>query len=950
MKNKIMRTICIVLMIIPLFDRPVGIQAQGVSSLENQTWVRLGGPLGGLGYDIRMMPDNPDNMLVSDAWAGVFASKNGGADWQPSNDGISARTGPTGDAIPIFCLTIDSAHPNIVWAGTQNKRGIYKSTDGGVTWTEKVKGILEIEGITFRGITVDPSNSDIVYAAAEISSIVWNNSQYLAGREFEMVGGVVYKTTDGGEHWKESWRGDSLARYIWIDPRDTNVLYVSTGIFDREAANSNPQTGDPGGEGIIKSTDGGKTWTHINNGLKNLFIGTLFMHPTNPDILIAGAGNIQYRDGSGIYLTTDGGMNWIEKRATGVETINSVEISTSDPNIAYAAGENSVFRSVDGGQSWELVSGGGNVGWGPPGMRVGFPIDLQVDTRDPNRIFANAYIGGNFLSEDGGRTWLDSSRGYTGAQVRALAVDPIVPGRVYAAARSGIFVSHDGGTNWTGLNHPPVANLEWNAVSIDPAYPQHILAEDNWGRHIVSTVDGGFNWEQVLEINGRAGFHAIAFAPSDPKIVYAGSSGFFSAGSFDLGESAYGIFTSRNGGVDWLPANDSLSSDAHVVWLAVDPHDPDIVYAATANHGLLKTIDGGENWQAVNGGLPTTSATAVAIHPTDPNIIFAGFFRQALFMSVDGGQNWQRSSKGLIPEAYITSIVFDPTNPSEVVYIADNFSGVYRSADGGKNWTVINNGLSSRAIGALAISSDGLHLYAASEGNGVFRMDLNGESPAPAPIAIPPTATIQPTLPPNAAVDAVESQFAIDGKGDDWTDIPIRGTDPAGDQPGGTPDLGELRAINDAQYFYLYIKLHQAGTTDHYDLIMDVDGGEFDYQLSFWPDQNNAVFAEFPVTGNMQPLDGVTAAQGEVIEIKMPLSALGGQPVNKFFIGVFLGDKNGDMSDEMIVDILMDEPPPPTLTPTTVPESSSNSPFPCGGAAIAPLMFGLMLMRKKPAA
>lgn len=188
-----------------------------------------------------------------------------------------------------------------------------------------------------------------------------------------MVAGVVYKTTNGGANWQAIWRGDSLARYIWIDPRDTNVLYVSTGIFDREAANSDPLQGVPGGEGVLKSTDGGRTWANINNGLHNLYVGSLFMHPTDPDILLAGAGNNQYNDGAGVYLTEDGGVTW-KQTLSDVMQITSVEISTSDPEIAYAASRFYVYRSVNGGHSWTPVTSGYT--WGAPGAQTGFPIDF----------------------------------------------------------------------------------------------------------------------------------------------------------------------------------------------------------------------------------------------------------------------------------------------------------------------------------------------------------------------------------------------------------------------------------------------------------------------------------------------------------------------------------------------------------------------------------------------
>jgi len=118
------------------------------------TWVRTGGPLGGLGYDVRMRPDNPDVMYVTDAWAGVFMSTDGGQTWFPSNEGITTRAGESGDAIPVFCLTIDPHDYDIIWVGTQNVRGIYRSADGGRTWVEMDNGVVEYSGITFRGFAV----------------------------------------------------------------------------------------------------------------------------------------------------------------------------------------------------------------------------------------------------------------------------------------------------------------------------------------------------------------------------------------------------------------------------------------------------------------------------------------------------------------------------------------------------------------------------------------------------------------------------------------------------------------------------------------------------------------------------------------------------------------------------------------------------------------------------
>jgi len=729
-----------------------------ILSLDDLAWVRTGGPLGGLGYDVRMRPDNPDIMFVTDAWAGVFKSLDGGLTWFPSNQGITTRTGESGDAIPIFCLTIDPHDPDIVWVGTQNTRGIFKSVDGGETWTEMTGGVIEREGITFRGITVDPRSSDIVYAAAEISSWTWAGRQ-MQGREFDRTQGVVYKTTDGGENWQAVWRGENLARYIWINPENPDIVYVSTGIFDREAANSDPQARIPGGEGVVKSTDGGETWQRVNSGLDNWYVGSLFMHPENPEILLAGTGNNQYYDDQGVYLTTDGGASW--RHVLNEDNINAVEFSTSEPNIAYAASSNAVYRSDDSGVTWEKIGDGGHDGWGSPSVRAGFPIDFQADPRDPNRLFANNYGGGNFLSSDGGRTWTIASTGYTGAQVRAIAADPIEPGHVYAAARSGMFVSHDGGSLWLGAAPSPVKVLEWNAVAVDPHDGQHVLAANNWQSSIVQSHDGGLTWAVMQpQLGERLGWRVIAFAPSDSSIVYAGTGAYFSAGTFDDRMDAQGVYRSTDGGQSWSQINDDVSQIAHVAAIAIDPHDPEVIYLATTNLGVLKTTNGGDNWSQIRQGLPNNArALSVAIDPSDRSTVFAGLSSGGLYRSRDAGESWRSVPAGMNPEARISSIVFVPTDPS-LMFISDRFSGVYHSRDGGGTWARINQGLTTRAVNALAISSDGLHLYAATEGGGTFRLDLTGQPPIetlPEEETTPEPTAEQPTVnPTDAAPDTQE--------------------------------------------------------------------------------------------------------------------------------------------------------------------------------------------------
>jgi len=811
-----------------------GIPAPAATDLpaSSFTWVRTGGPLGGLGYDIRMRTDDPDTMLVTDANAGVFRSTDGGATWQPSNTGITTRVGTSGDAIPVFSLTIDPHDNDIVWAGTQFLRGIFRSADGGVTWTQKTNGVAESDGITFRGFTVDPRSSDTVYAAAEVSSWTWNAGVPKQGREWDMVKGVVYKTIDGGNNWKAVWRGDNLARYVWIDPQHPDTVYVSTGIFDREAANSDPQAAAkaaPGGEGILKSVDGGLTWTHANQGLDNLYVGSLFMNPQNPQILLAGTGNIQYADKSGVYLSTDGGASW--RRTMDEPVITSVEFALSDPLVAYAASFNHVFRSKDGGLTWGVVSGNKPF-WGPPRVVVGFPIDLQVDPRDPNRLFANNYGGGNFLSEDGGATWTDASKGYTGAMTRDIAVDPVEPGGVAVAGGAGIVKSLNGGTDWISLDFPPLDGGAWKAVAVDPGDGQHIMAAAN--AMLVESRNGGRDWAQRAwgaSERESSGIRCIAFAPSDPKTVYAGTGSWISAGLYTDSLPGKGVYLSRDGGTTWAAANDANSSSVQGANIAVHPADPRTAYLAALGSGLLRTTNAGNSWTRVAGPWPSTAMVrSVAFSPADPRRVFVGT-NAGMYLTPDGGASWQQLPVGLLPESDFSSVVVDPTDP-QILYVSDLLSGVYRTTNGGSLWTPVNQGLFNRAVNRLALSSDGQHLYAATEGAGVFRLDINGTPPAVSVESVS-FSDVPSTHPYYAQIVAIAGAGIVGGYAD------------------GT--FGPDRSVTRQQFAKMIVKALKLPVTGS-EVCPFIDVGKgLDAKDPFYPDKYVAVCAANGITTGTSP-------------------------------------------------------------------------------------------------
>ncbi len=725
---------------------PQQVETGADAGLPSGAWVYTGGPSGGLGYDIRMDPRNPDVMFVTDAWAGAFKSTDGGENWRPINNGITARVGPSGDGIPVFSLTVDPNNPDTLWAGTQFGGGVFRSDNSGESWQSMSNGIQE-RSLTIRGFTVEPGNSDVVYLAGEVASWEWNGTP-LNGIGFDLTKGAIYKTTDGGASWTRIWYGDNLARYIWIHPDDHNILYASTGIFDREAANSNPAALEPGGVGILRSKDGGATWEVLGvaNGIRadELFFGSLSMHPTDPNILIGAAGNdaylwaLDYEMGA-IYRTKDGGENW--ERVLDLPNASAIEICEKHPDVVYAASLGDFYRSDDGGDSWKIQGGSGDLGqtgasvWGPPDIVAGFPIDMQCDPNDPMRIFVNNYGGGNFLSEDGGVNWVDASKGYTGAIMHQVVVASDNPALIYASARSGVFVSKDGGNTWAGMSRGVARAMEGLAIAVNPQDSSHLLTViGDAGPVPKISYDGGQTWKEAEPSMGESRIHEwgvmkkIAFSPTQPDLVI----GIQAESECDsiLGcEEGHGVIFSNNGGETWKNAN---LQTGMAMELAFSPDGT--AYISIYPGDLYRSTDGGANWELVaqnitsgieladpDPEMPGPALVALAIDPQNANKLYAGFMRGGVMVSEDGGANWRASSSGMIPEASVFDLVTDSAHPG-VVYAASNDAGVYRSTDGGESWVTLNDGLLTRAGVSLALSDDGTVLYLATTGGGVFRL------------------------------------------------------------------------------------------------------------------------------------------------------------------------------------------------------------------------------------
>ena len=710
-----------------LFDDVVVV---GEKPAQTISWTKLGGPLGGLGYDVRIDPVNPDVMYVTDNYAGVAKSVDGGNTWVEKNNGITARSGPSGDAIPIFCLTIDPHNHNVIWAGAKDVRGIFKSTNAGETWQRKDRGIVEDAGITLRSFTVDPENPRIVYCGAEIAT----GEQ---GLEVERVKGKIYRTVNGGERWSAIWAGESLVRHIIVDPTDSSVLYAATGIFDREAYNSDLLNGKRGGLGILKSTDRGASWQQINKGLGNLYVGYLTMHPGDHRTLYAATGNYpEARLGahSGVFVTRNAGESWSQLLGEVYFPFTAARMSTLNPKIMYAGTQKSIWRSDDGGSTWDEF-GKDDDTYGPPGVQAGIPIDLTIDPRDPDHIYVNNYLGGVFQSHDGGNTWRESSTGYSGAELRDLAGSNTDPNLVYAVGRSGPFRSTDAGRTWEGIRHPGIhGRSECYMIETAPDNSDKLLMTDGGQGIIFLSTDGGRRWKEVFshpaglgDVGKRHGFRALRFAPSDPAVVYAGVC--FRLILVEYGrrnDLSYGVYVSRDGGQTWQEKNNGFRgvSALNIHDIAVHPERPGTAYAATNDSGIFMTTDFGDTWtQRIVGFVPrppNLSVRALVIDPHNPDRILAGVEDAGVYVTLDAGITWADISDGMDPWASIRSIAIHPRD-SRVVVAGDWHSGIYYTSTGTGPWRPANEGLTTRAVVSLLFSADGSILYAATDGGGLFR-------------------------------------------------------------------------------------------------------------------------------------------------------------------------------------------------------------------------------------
>ncbi len=580
--------------------------------------------------------------------------------------------------------------------------------------------------------------------------------------------GGVWETDDYGRTWRPIFDREPTGSIgaLAVAPSDPDVIYVGSGEGLQRPDLSV-------GDGMYKSTDGGRTWTHL--GLRHgQQIAAILVDPKNPDRLFVAVLGHPYGPNAerGVFRSLDGGRTFQRVLYKGPDT-GAVDLAfdPSDPATVYAVlwearqapwedgvfqgPESGLWKSTDGGTTWHPL------GKGLPGPAQGLGrIGIAVAPSRPRRLYAQVQArvgGGTYRSDDAGATWVrvnaESRVHGRGDDFAEIRVDPRNPDEVYSADTS-LYRSMDGGRTWTALKGAPGGD-DYHRVWINPANPRQIILGVDQGATL--TVNGGRTWSSWYN-QPTAQFYHVATDNQFPYRVYGGQQESGSVCIRSRGDS--GAITFR----DWHPVGAE-----EYAFVAPDPLHPGVVYGGRtsrydrstgqtrdvspdpmhlgdlrflrtmplmfsptdphtlylASNRLLETRDGGLHWKAISPDLSRTDLPtppcvgtyadtpqaritrrgviyALAPSPRDGNLIWAGTDDGLIQVTRDGGKHWRNvTPKGLPPWSKIAGLEASRFDP-EVCYAAVNSlrlddlrPHIFRTRDGGASWQEIVSGLPS---------------------------------------------------------------------------------------------------------------------------------------------------------------------------------------------------------------------------------------------------------------
>jgi len=590
--------------------------------------------------------------------------------------------------------------------------GVWKTIDAGLTWNPVFDG----QPIASIGaVEVAPSNPNILYAGTGESDI----------RSALSSGDGVYKSSDGGQTWKNVGLRDSrqISRIV-IDPRTPDVVYV--GALGHAYGPNDTR-------GVYKSSDGGATWTRVLDKGSSVGVSDLAIAIGSPNILFAGTWNARRPPwstyppingpGGGLYRSTDSGATWTPLTGNGLPEGDWGRVGVAvapDGKRVYAlidAGKKSgLYRSDDGGNTWTRANGDARLT-----NRAWYFMGITVDPGNPDVIYMpNIAL---YKSEDGGKT-ITIVRGAPGGDdYHQLWVDPRDSSHLILGTDQGTTVSVNRGQTWSSWYNQPTA--QFYHVITDNEFPYHVYGaqQDTGSIAVPNRTDHGLitgrDWYMVG--GGESGW--LAPDPSDANILYA-SGVYGSVVRFDRRMSLSQDITPwpmQNFGSE---VNLRKYRDPWTPVLVLSPAEKNALYLGTQY--VMKTTDGGLHWQEISPDLTGAVATergtgpatvqnakqrgygvvfSIAPSPLKADEIWAGSDTGLLHLTRDGGKSWQDvTPKGLSDWSKIAMIEASRFDPA-VAYLAvdrhrldDQTPYIYRTRDYGKDWQPIATGIGANSF------------------------------------------------------------------------------------------------------------------------------------------------------------------------------------------------------------------------------------------------------------
>lgn len=683
------------------------------TALSGSEWISIG-PTNGAGrmLSVATDPSVPGVAIVGSAGGGAWKTSDGGQTWTPLTETIPN--------LAVGAVAVAPSSPSTIYLGTGEAGpngdripgiGLLVSTDGGMSW-QLPSSVL---ATGFHRISVSPANPQEL--------VVGTN----AG---------AFRSTNGFDGpWTMVIAGGGASTFGQVadllrDPSNANVLYAATwdGLNCARTACGGAITVTP--PTVLKSADGGKTWSAAAAGLpvssqsSRVSRISLAIAPSSTQTLYA---SLSITDGtksttvSHIYRSLDGGGSWSETALAGIGTVkgylgaqagydNTLAVSPNDPNAVLAGGVRYV-KTADGGQSWSSNTFGGTT--------------VHVDAHDLRYDAAGTLFiandGGIWTSPDQGAHATQRNSGLVTRQFYFVANDPANRNRIFGGLQ-------DNGT----IRRPDGGGTEWDSMigadgidcAVSPAAPSVVFGSAQ-NAVVMRTMEGGaasplfqdvsplFPPNEVVPF-----FTLIAIDPADAAVLYTPSYRVWR--SIDAGDSWVPLPTATKDGTAW-PSDRALGA------LAVSRSDPRVLMVSFIGTSIaLRTEDGGATWTRASGGLPNRAITGLTIDPHDPRRVwatFAGLTGPSVYATADGGGSWSAAASGL-PSFSAQSLIVDPADASTLYCGTD--VGVYRSTDGGASWSRFGSGMPAVAVDDLKVLDDGSALRAATHGRGMWELSIGG--------------------------------------------------------------------------------------------------------------------------------------------------------------------------------------------------------------------------------